>query len=141
MGGAARLFVYLVIVFHVLAFVAEALLWMNPAIYAPAVSKLNSGLQASALDQAAILQTLFINQGFYNLFLALGGLTGLVLIRRGSHTAGEALVCYCCAFAVCAGIVLLLTTKAYAGFALQTGLGATALALMYRDHLRRQSAQ
>jgi len=132
MTSGAKVFVGLVIAFHVLAFVAEAILWMSPAVHGIAVARLNPGLQIDVLQQAAVLRALFINQGFYNLLLALGGLGGLVLLGRGHREAGVALVRYACVFAVGAGLVLLATTSAYAGAFLQAGLGAIALLLTFR---------
>jgi uncharacterized membrane protein len=82
-----------------------------------------------------------VNQGFCNLFLAVGGLCGLVLINRGQRSAGLALVFYACAVATCAGLVLLATTSAYAGGVVQAGLGAIALLLTYRSAVTSHSVQ
>jgi putative membrane protein len=120
------------IVFHLLVFVLEAFLWMQPAVYELALSKLS---ESSALDlqqQALVLKPLFVNQGFYNLFLAGGAALGLVLLRRGNSAAGMALIRYASLSALGAGIVLACTTSAYGGAFLQAAPGALALLLARR---------
>ncbi len=52
------------------------------------------------------------NQGFYNLFLALGIVVGLVLVTNGSVEAGRAVVVFACACMVLAGVVLITTSRA-----------------------------
>ncbi len=126
----ARIFVVATIAFHLLAFVAEAWIW--PAVAPRFIDKLNPQLTTDVATQAAVLATLFVNQGFYNLFLALGGIAGLVALARGREAAGLALMQYVCAFAVGAGIVLLVTTAAHAGGILQAGLAGAALLLLHR---------
>jgi putative membrane protein len=50
-----------------------------------------------------------LNQGFYNLFLALGVVAGLVAVALGHRTAGFALVALAAAAMAGAGAVLLVT--------------------------------
>jgi putative membrane protein len=130
MSVAARMFVGLVIAFHLAIFVGEALLWSLPAVHTVAIGKLNSDVALDVHSQAEVLRRLFINQGFYNLFVALGGMVGAALLASGRNKEGKALVQYVCAFAVGAGVVLMLSTNAHLGGALQSGLGAIALLLI-----------
>jgi uncharacterized membrane protein len=121
---------------HVLVFVIEYMLWLKPVIYERALSKLNVTTDASYYEQAKILEVLFINQGFYNMFVALGGTAGIVLYRLGKKSEGVTLVCYVCLFALGASLVLASSTTAYPA-ALVQGL-PPALALLglffYQDY-------
>lgn len=103
------------IVFHFLVFLVEALLWMQPAIHEPVLTRLLHSELGSLHDQAQLLSAVLVNQGFYNLFLALAGTVGLVLQRRGHAAAGHALVVYMCLSAAAAGLVLACSTPAYLG--------------------------
>jgi len=60
----------IVIVVHLLAFVIEVFLWMNPAVHEFALNKFNASATTDLYEQALILKTLIVNQGFYNLLLA-----------------------------------------------------------------------
>ena len=77
------------------------------------------------------MRVLFLNQGFYNLFLAVGMFTGLGLAVRGAsdraQAAGRAIVAYTCLVLVGAGLVLLLTTGKAAGALVQALPPALAL--------------
>jgi putative membrane protein len=132
MSPAARLLVLVVAIFHLAVFVAEAFLWMNPAVHVLAIARLTGETGVPLHDQALILKRLFINQGFYNLFLAAAAVAGLVLIARGSVIAGRTLTVYACLSALGAGIVLFLSTQAAVAALLQALPAAAALALLLR---------
>jgi len=68
------------------------------------------------------------NQGFYNLFLALGGFYGLYLISIGNPAGAKPLLQVLYAAYAAAGAVLLFTTGKAAGAAAQT---LPALACLY----------
>jgi putative membrane protein len=53
------------------------------------------------------------NQGFYNLFLAVGAVLGLILYGVGMHAAGLALVLFTTASMVLAAVVLVTTGRGY----------------------------
>jgi len=112
-------FATLTIFIHVLVFVGESLLWGEPLIIERVLSKIDAPAGISLSDQAQILDVLFYNQGFYNLFVALGGVGGLILYKYGRIQEGIALVCYMCFFALGAGVVLASTTTAYPAAILQ----------------------
>ena len=132
MNGWARTLVLFVIVFHCAAFFGEAFLWMRPSVHEPILPRLVGLPSPSLHEQATVLQALFVNQGFYNLFLASAGLVGLELRRRGNTAAGHALCCYMCLTAVGAGIVLALSTRAYVGAFMQAVPAAAAFVLLWK---------
>lgn len=67
------------ILFHIWAFIMESVLFMKPKIY--------KIFGVRTFDEALSMKLLAFNQGFYNLFLALVMILGLVLIR--STHAGQ----------------------------------------------------
>jgi len=88
---------------HVWFFVLESIQFTRPAVFA------RFGL-ASAED-AAIVRPMAFNQGFYNLFLALGIAGGLALVAAGQVDAGRAIVLFACACMVGAGAVLFASNR------------------------------
>lgn len=110
---------WIIIVFHFLAFAGEAFFWMRPALHRGMIRKVNPGLEIDPLDQARATRVLMINQGVYNLMIALGGLLSLIIIGNGDMDAGRTLAFFICVFAAVAGITLAATTTAYAGAVLQ----------------------
>ncbi len=135
MSNTARIFAGLLVAFHLFAFVVEVFLWMDPAVHGPAIQTLNPDSTVPIADQAAVLRTLFINQGFYNLFLAAGAAIGIVQIAKGQSASGIALLRFAAAMACGAGLVLLATTQATTTALAQAGLGAAVLVLLWRGAL------
>ena len=88
-------------VIHVLFFCMESLWWTRPAVYRRFRS-------TEALAQAT--RSLAFNQGFYNLFLAIGIAAGIAQIAAGATIAGRSVVLFACLCMVWAGIVLLVTS-------------------------------
>ena len=131
MNLVALVFSTLTIVIHVLVFVGESLLWGNPLLMERVLSKIDAPSGISLSDQAQILEVLFYNQGFYNLFVALGGAGGLILYKYGRIQEGAVLVCYMCLFALGAGVVLASTTTAYPAAVIQGLPPLIALAGLY----------
>jgi putative membrane protein len=84
-------------VVHVLIFCMESLWWSTPQVRA-------RFRQAPADAEATRLFA--FNQGFYNLFLAIGTFAGLGLILTGHPRAGLALVVWNCLSMLGAAIVL-----------------------------------
>lgn len=87
---------------HVYIFVMESLQWTTPAIWK------RFGLRSQA--EAETTKALAFNQGFYNLFLAIGVGVGLVLIAAGVTQAGFALVLLAAGSMVAAALVLVLSS-------------------------------
>jgi len=72
-------------VIHVVIFVLESVLWSRPSIWR------SFGLRTA--EAAAIVRPMAFNQGFYNLFLAIGIMIGIVLIvATAAQQAGIALL-------------------------------------------------
>lgn len=117
--ASTQVLVSFVIVFHLVVFVVEAFLWMQPRVHEAVLHRLSTSA-VPAGEQALILRSVLINQGFYNLFLATAAFSGLRFVRSGHETVGRALVVYACLTALAAGIVLASTTTAYIGACLQS---------------------
>ena len=90
---------------HVLFFVMESILFTRPAIR-------SRFLVGSAAD-AKLIQPMAFNQGFYNLFLAIGAVAGVVAADTGHATVGRTLVGFACACMGLAGVVLVVTDRRF----------------------------
>lgn len=100
----ATTFAALAALLHVYIFVMESIQWTQPRIWR----------RFGVPDQAAADTTkpMAYNQGFYNLFLAIGATLGIVLFFAGAETpavraAGLALVLFSLGSMVAAALVLL----------------------------------
>ena len=93
----AQIFAGLAGLIHILFFLMESILWMNPDIH--------SIFKVQNIEDAEVLRVYVQNQGFYNLFLAFGTFTGLFLAKRNPKVS-KALIIYTCLFMVGAAIVL-----------------------------------
>jgi putative membrane protein len=136
MNPLSRGLVAFVVLFHLGAFVLEALLWMEPVVYERVLGRLTDTTTIGLRDQALVLRALFVNQGFYNLFLASAGIAGFVALARGQAAVGRALIQYMCLFALGAGLVLAASTHAYVGALLQATPAALALLTLRSDAKR-----
>jgi putative membrane protein len=114
MTATILIFAGVAILFHVMAFVLESLLFMRPAVY--------RRFQAQNQEQARATQLFAFNQGFYNLFLAAGCAAGLVIWRQGDAVVGSTLVMFTCACMLGAALVLLYTSRRMWRPALYQGL-------------------
>jgi putative membrane protein len=88
-------------VIHVLFFVLESVLFRRPAVWR------RFGI-ASQRD-ADTIGPWALNQGFYNLFLALGGFAGAIAVGLGDDTIGRTLIAFASACMLGAGLVLVIT--------------------------------
>ena len=82
---------------HVLIFCMESLWWTTPGV--------RQRFRQSP-EQAEATRLLAFNQGFYNLFLAVGTLAGLVLAHTERAQVGWTLMAWNCLFMVGAAVVL-----------------------------------
>ena len=89
---------------HVYIFVLESLWFDRPAVWR------RFGI-ASESD-VRVVRSFAFNQGFYNLFLAIGVAIGLGLVVAGEADAGRAIVAFACGSMVAAGSVLLAHNRA-----------------------------
>jgi putative membrane protein len=101
MALLAAVFVALAGLLHVYIFLMESVWWTRPKIWR------RFGLASQA--DAETTQPLAYNQGFYNLFLAIGAILGLVLYFTGPEQAGAALILFSTASMVLAAVVLTTT--------------------------------
>ena len=90
---------------HAYFFLLESVWFMRPAVWA------RFGLKSA--EQAAIVRSFAFNQGFYNLFLAIGVLVGLSLIATDELAPGRAIVMFACGAMVAAGAVLVAHSRAF----------------------------
>ena len=98
----AQLAALLAAAIHVWFFVLESLLFARPGVAA------RFGLRSD--EQIAAVRPMAFNQGFYNLFLAVGIAAGIAQIAGGAVVAGRSIVVFACLCMVWAGIVLLVTS-------------------------------
>jgi len=84
-------------VVHVLIFCMESLWWTTPQV---------RGRFRQTPEQADATKLFAFNQGFYNLFLAVGTFAGLALVLKGHDRAGMTLVYWNCLSMLGAAIVL-----------------------------------
>ncbi len=105
MSAPAVVFAVLAALIHVLFFVMESVLFTRPAVWP------RFGLRSQ--EQADVVWPMAFNQGFYNLFLALGIVVGLALAAGDADSAGTALVLFACSCMAAAGVVLALTNRRF----------------------------
>ena len=100
---------------HVYIFVLESVRWMQPSTWRI--------FNVRDREQAEILRPMAYNQGFYNLFLALGAVAGLVLFFVNSDLpyASRALILFSTASMAAAAIVLTTTGPGFLRPALVQG--------------------
>ena len=105
---------------HVYIFWLEAFAWTKPR-----------GLATFGMrqEQADASKELAFNQGFYNLFLAVVAVAGVVAVSAGHTSVGAALIVAGCGSMVAAGMVLWISAPSKARAAL-VQLTAPALALI-----------
>ena len=104
--------------FHVFIFALESLKWTEPE------TRKIFGVASEA--DAVTMKALAFNQGFYNLFLAIAAVLGIVLFWVGepgtaADVAGRTLVLFSLGSMVAAAMVLLTTGRRYLGAALIQG--------------------
>lgn len=106
----AQIFAAVAAALHVVIFVFESVAWGKPAVW----KKFGVATQADA----DVLRPMAFNQGFYNLFLAVGIVVGLVL----GGEAGDAIVVFACLSIVGAAFVLATGGKMYFRAAVTQGI-------------------
>ncbi|WP_431279020.1 DUF1304 domain-containing protein [Leifsonia poae] len=109
----ATVFVTLAAALHIGIFIMESVAWARPAIW--------KRFGVASQEAADTTRPMAYNQGFYNLFLAIGAIVGLILYGVGMHAAGLALILFTMASMVAAAIVLVTTGRGYVRAALIQG--------------------
>jgi putative membrane protein len=110
----ATLVVTLAAALHVAIFIMESVGWTRPAIW----KRFGVASQADANTTRALAY----NQGFYNLFLAIGALVGIIFFGIGWRDGGLALVVFTMASMFAASVVLVSTGRGYARAAVTQGM-------------------
>lgn len=111
----AIVFAALASLLHVYIFVMESVLWTRPSIW--------KRFGVKSQDDADTIRPMALNQGFYNLFLAIGIFVGFVLLPHpGLHAPGVVLVLFCCASMVAAALVLVISNPRMFRAALTQGV-------------------
>jgi len=108
---------------HVAIFVFESVLWSRPATWK------RFGVRSQ--EDADVLRPMAYNQGFYNIFLALGAVVGILMIGSESvRQGGIALTIFSLLSMLLASIVLVSSNPRLARAAMFQGL-APALGIVF----------
>lgn len=99
---------------HVFIFYLESLAWTSEQ------ARRTFGI--GTIEQAVALKGLAFNQGFYNLFLAIAVVLGIVLFSTGQITVGATLVFTGAGSMVAASVVLILSSPENVGAAGKQGV-------------------
>lgn len=101
-------------IIHVAIFVMESIIWPKPSTWK------RFGVKSQA--DADVLEHMAFNQGFYNLFLAVGTGIGLFLLVYGNVMGGKWVLLVTLSSMVLAAVVLTLTNRKFWRAALFQGL-------------------
>jgi len=110
----ATVVVTLAAALHIAIFIMESISWTRPSIW--------KRFGVASQEAADITRPMAYNQGFYNLFLAIGAIVGLILYGVGMHPAGLALILFTTASMFAAAVVLVTTGRGYLRPALIQGI-------------------
>jgi putative membrane protein len=97
------IFALLAAVVHLLAFAWVVMFFQRPGVH--------QGVFAIPAADVRAARLWSFNVGFYNLFLALGLVAGVIAWILGNASLGRTLVTYVCLFAFLAGIVLFISDR------------------------------
>lgn len=120
---AASTLAVLAALLHVFIFYLESLAWTSPRA---------SAVFGHDPAEAEATRELAFNQGFYNLFLAITTLIGVVVLATGQEAVGAALVLAGVGSMAAAALVLLLSSPSHRGAAIKQGMfpALTTLAMI-----------
>lgn len=96
-------FALLAALIHAGIFTLESVFWPKPAVWR------RFGLRSQS--DADLMEPMAFNQGFYNLFLAVGSVIGLLLLGWGNPVAGKWVLLVALASMTLASIVLLISNR------------------------------
>ncbi|MCA4134065.1 DUF1304 domain-containing protein [Arthrobacter sp. M4] len=102
---ASLLFASIAALLHVYIFTMESLTWTRPATW--------KRFGVASQNDAETTRPLAYNQGFYNLFLAVGAFVGIVMVAVGRPMIGWTLVFSCCGSMLLAALVLAASGRKY----------------------------
>jgi putative membrane protein len=113
MTAVALVLAALAAALHVFIWTMESITWTQPSTWR------RFGVPSQA--EADTTKPMAYNQGFYNLFLAIGAIVGIVLKLSDHDDVGWTLVIYSCGSMVAASLVLVTTGLSYARAAATQG--------------------
>ena len=90
-------FAGLAALFHVFFFLMESIWWMKPAI---------QKIFRQSEQDATVMKLMAFNQGFYNLFLAVGTVIGLLFVLNGKTAVGFTMITGFCSVMLGAACIL-----------------------------------
>ncbi len=102
---ASLLFASIAALLHVYIFTMESLTWTRPTTW--------KRFGVASQNDAETTRPLAYNQGFYNLFLAIGAFVGIVMVAVGRPMIGWTLVFSCCGSMLLAALVLAASGRKY----------------------------
>ncbi|MDH6707481.1 putative membrane protein [Kitasatospora sp. MAA19] len=120
MNAVSQVFAMLAAAIHLVVWPLESFLYGHPRV--------RFLLTGSTADAPEVRLWRF-NVGFYNLFLALGLVAGLVLLHTGHAGSGRAVITYIAAFMVAGGITLFVSEPKLWRGALGQAVPAAAILL------------
>ncbi|MFJ2186937.1 DUF1304 domain-containing protein [Kitasatospora sp. NPDC087861] len=120
MNAVSQVFAMLAAAIHLIVWPLESFLYGHPRV--------RFLLTGSTADAPEVRLWRF-NVGFYNLFLALGLVAGLVLLHTGHDGSGRAVITYIAAFMVAGGITLFVSEPKLWRGALGQAVPAAAILL------------
>ena len=126
MAIAALVFAALAALAHVYIWVLESLLWTAPRTRA---------VFGTSEDEAATTKLLALNQGFYNLFLAVIAAVGVIAFAIGGAAVGSALIFAGTGSMVLAAVVLVVSSPGKARSALVQGIFPLVAVTLLALHL------
>jgi putative membrane protein len=102
---ASLIFATIAALLHVYIFTMESITWTKPATW--------KTFSITSQAEADTTKSMAYNQGFYNLFLAIGALVGIVAVSMGAPQVGWTLVFSSCGSMLLASLVLVASGKKY----------------------------
>jgi putative membrane protein len=102
---ASLIFATIAALLHVYIFTMESITWTKPATW--------KTVSITSQAEADTTKSMAYNQGFYNLFLAIGALVGIVAVAMGAPQVGWTLVFSSCGSMLLASLVLVASGKKY----------------------------
>jgi putative membrane protein len=102
---ASLIFATIAALLHVYIFTMESLTWTQPATW--------KRFSITSQADAETTRPLAYNQGFYNLFLAIGALAGIAAVALGQPVVGWTLIFSSCGSMLLAAVVLALSGRKY----------------------------
>jgi len=113
LGNIGLILIGLAGLMHIVIFYFESIVWSQPKTWK------RFGLRSQ--EDADVVKPMALNQGFYNLFLAIGVFIGLGLLVSGANDAGIALTLFAALSMVAAATVLVVSNPKLARAAITQG--------------------